>query len=161
MAIIHIRYKGGRFSAKLPRLVLLNGQPIGLMQTGNADVKVPEGNYMLTVQFGGRMTLYPRTAKTAVGRWLQKKHWQPDMSVGSTTPLHVNAGQELTVSYMDRERIWNILFDIDLVLWLAEFFITLPDPWHLVYKILSDGFFLIWMVRMYLIRKTYYRMEIA
>ena len=51
------------------------------------------------------------------------------------------------------------MFDIDLVLWLSSMFFTLPGTWDTVYHAVSDGFFLLWIVRLVLIRKRYFVLE--
>lgn len=47
----------------------------------------------------------------------------------------------------DKERWWNILFGIDLVLWLIRFFIEFPYPWNIVYEVVSNGFFALSLAR--------------
>ena len=76
-------------------------------------------------------------------------------------PLIVSVVEELptTLEITDRERIWNILFDIDLVIWVASFFFTLPSPWNIVYHALSDGFFALWIARLIIIRDRYYKLK--
>ena len=59
----------------------------------------------------------------------------------------------------DRERWWNLLFDLDLVIWIACMFIELPEPWNVVYHVLSEGFFVLWLLRILIIRKRYFRLK--
>ena len=59
----------------------------------------------------------------------------------------------MDISFQDRERLWNILFDIDLVAWLVSLFVTMPT----IYKIVSDAFFAVWLIRLVAIRKRYYK----
>ena len=42
---------------------------------------------------------------------------------------------------------------IDLVLWIVSWFVTMPP----LYKILSNVFFAVWLVRLVVIRKRYYK----
>ena len=63
---------------------------------------------------------------------------------------------DVICEFHDRERLWNVLFDIDLVVWIVSLFVTLPP----LYKIISDAFFVLWLVRLVLIRKRYYKMVI-
>lgn len=76
-----------------------------------------------------------------------------DLSVSTTTQLLIErTSQHTTVTFRDRERLWNILFDLDLVAWLVSLFVTFPP----IYRIVSDAFFAIWLVRLIAIRKRYY-----
>ena len=82
-----------------------------------------------------------------------KKGKSINMSLSSTEQVEVSPTGEVICEFHDRERLWNILFDIDLVLWVVSWFVQMPP----LYKILSDAFFVIWIVRLVLIRKKYYR----
>lgn len=57
----------------------------------------------------------------------------------------------------DKERWWNILFGIDLVLWLIRFFIEFPYPWNIVYEVVSNGFFALSLARIWFIRNKYFQ----
>lgn len=78
-----------------------------------------------------------------------------DLSLSGSAEVTVRHGGDTTVTIHDRELIWNILFDIDLLLWIASLFFTLPR----LYKILSDLFFAVWLVRLVAIRHRYFRIE--
>jgi hypothetical protein len=96
------------------------------------------------VQFGG---LIP----------LGKSGKKLDLSVSSTAQVEIPQEGDILCEFHDRERLWNILFDIDLILWMVSWFVTLPP----LYKILSDVFFVIWLVRIVVIRKRYYRINVG
>ena len=64
-----------------------------------------------------------------------------------------------TVTFSDREKFWDILFTIDLVLVIVKLFITLPDNLDLIYKIVTNGYFAIWLIYEWVIRKRYFRIE--
>ena len=36
----------------------------------------------------------------------------------------------------------------------------LPEPWGLIYEILSNGFFAVWLLRVWIIRKKYFKVEV-
>ena len=74
----------------------------------------------------------------------------------STNCDNVEVKKQRTFLFHDRERLWNLLFDIDLIVWLVSLFIPLTR----LYRILSDSFFVIWLVRLLIIRKRYYRIII-
>ncbi len=147
MAQLLISHKQGKLSLNLPYGVFINGAPVGLMRTQQVRVSLPAGQYDIRVQFGGAL----RVGKK--GRIL-------DFSLSGEKRVRVSEEALTCVDFSDKERAWNILFDIDLALWAIMLFVTIPSPWNLVYHILSDGFFLIWVVRLIIVRKKYYRLDV-
>ena len=65
---------------------------------------------------------------------------------------------ESTLTFGDRERWWNWLFNLDLVLWLIKWFFDFGNYWDTVYEIASNGFFVLWFLRIWIIHKRYFRM---
>ena len=110
------------------------------MRDHDLRVETPPGTYSLKVQFGGPLRL-GKSGKSI------------DLSLSSTAQVEIPQNGEVLCTFHDRERLWNILFDIDLVLWIVSWFVTMPP----LYKILSDVFFAIWLVRLVVIRKRYYK----
>ena len=141
LTIRHIRHW---YEPKLPHAVFLNGYYVGVLKDDQLRGEVPTGSYSLKVQFGG---LVP----------LGKSGKSLDMSVSSTAQVEVPQEGDVLCKFHDRERLWNILFDIDLILWVVSWFVTLPP----LYKILSDVFFVIWLVRLVVIRKRYYKIAVG
>jgi len=135
-----IRHKRHWYEPKLPHAVFLNGFYTGTLKDGQLQGELPPGNYALRVQFGGQVPI-------------GKKGKIIDLSVSSTEQVEIPPTGEVLCEFHDRERLWNILFDIDLILWIVSLFITMPP----LYKILSDAFFVIWLVRLVIIRKRYYK----
>jgi hypothetical protein len=121
-------------------MVFLDGLYAGMLKDGRLQLNAPHGNYELKVQFGGRVPIGKR------GKSI-------DISVSSTRPIKVPITGDVKCVFHDRERLWNLLFDIDLIVWVVSWFVTMPP----LYKILSDAFFAVWMVRLILIRKKYYK----
>lgn len=121
-------------------MVFLDGLYAGMLKDGRLQLNAPHGNYELKVQFGGRVPIGKR------GKSI-------DISVSSTMPIEVPITGDVEYVFHDRERLWNLLFDIDLIVWVVSWFVTMPPH----YKILSDTFFAVWMVRLILIRKKYYK----
>lgn len=80
----------------LPHYLLINGQMLGLMR-GNDNVRValPKGDYAVTVRSAYKF-------------------------VESTAQVHITEGETLTLIFGDRERWWNWLFNLDLILWLIK-----------------------------------------
>lgn len=75
---------------------------------------------------------------------------------GERTITTSDAPTHITIS--DRERWWNILFDIDMVVWVIGRFIDFPEPWNVIYHLLSEGFFAIWFLRIFIIRQRYFKL---
>lgn len=111
-----------------------------MLKDDRLQLNAPRGKYELKVQFGGRVPI-------------GKSGRSIDMSVSSTKPIEVPSTGDVEYVFHDRERLWNLLFDIDLIVWVVSWFVTMPP----LYKILSDAFFAVWLVRLILIRKKYYK----
>lgn len=140
LIVRHIRHW---YEPKLPHAIFINGYFAGMMKDNDACIEVPPGSYSLRVQFGGPLRL-GKSGKSI------------DLSLSSTTQVEVSKNEVIVCEFHDRERLWNILFDIDLVLWIISLFVTMP----LLYKILSNLFFAIWLVRLLIIRKRYYKIKV-
>ena len=139
MPTLTIRHKRHWYEPKLPHAVFLNGYYAGTLKDGQLQGEILPGSYALRVQFGGIIPI-------------GKKGKSIDLSVSSTEQIEVPMDGEVVCEFHDRERLWNILFDIDLILWIVSLFVQMPP----LYKILSNAFFVIWLVRLVIIRKRYY-----
>ena len=124
----------------LPLVVFVNGQPIGMMSGESVSIEMPEGTYDIAVK-------------------LMFQLWSWRFGIGGDRIVSVVEELPTSLEITDRERLWNILFDIDLVIWMASFFFTLPSPWNIVYHALSDGFFALWIARLIIIRDRYYKLK--
>ena len=78
--------------------------------------------------------------------------------IESTAQVHISEGETLTLTFGDRERWWNWLFNLDLMLWLFKWFFDFGNYWDIVYEVASNGFFFLWLLRIWIIRKHYFRM---
>ena len=123
----------------MPYWVFINGQPLGIMQGESVSIELPEGTYRVGVK-------------------LLFKIWKWQLGIGVENVITTTEPVPANVRITDRERLWNILFDIDLVVWIASFFFTLPYPWNVVYHALSDGFFILWIARIIIIRNRYFKL---
>ena len=142
LTIRHIRHW---YEPRLPHAVFLDGLFAGMV--GKDDrllLNAPRGSYDLRVQFGGRVPI-GKSGKSI------------DISVSSTKQIEVPYIGDVEYVFHDRERLWNILFDIDLIAWVVSWFVTMPP----VYKIISDAFFAVWLVHLVLIRKRYYNIKLS
>ena len=137
LTIRHIRHW---YEPRLPHAVFLDGLYAGMLKDDQLQLNAPRGNYDLKVQFGGRVPI-GKSGKSI------------DISVSSTKQIEVPYVGDVEYVFHDRERLWNIMFDIDLIAWVVSWFVTMPP----LYKIISDVFFAVWLVRLVLIRKKYYK----
>ena len=141
LTIRHLRHW---YEPKLPHAVFLDGLYAGMLKDDLLQLDAPMGNYTLKVQFGGRVPI-------------GKNGKSIDVSVSSTEHVEVARNGNTECVFHDRERLWNILFDLDLIAGVVSWFVAMPP----LYKIVSDLFFAVWLVRLVLIRKRYYKIKIT
>lgn len=104
------------------------------MQTPRVNVEIPAGIFRVTIQ-----SMIP--------------------ILSATKEIKVDGGVQNILIVSDREKWWDLLFVVDLVLWCADFLFHLPQPWDLVYDIFTNGYFVLWFLYEWLIRKRYFRLE--
>ena len=121
-----------KLMARLPNRIIINGRLIGIMQQKRVTIMIPEGVYSIMIQ-------------------------SPFPFLYATDEVEIQANVENIVTFKNRERIWDILFTIDLALWIAGFFVTFPDPWDMVYEISTNAFLVLWIIYEFCIRKKYYK----
>ena len=126
----------------LPLWVFINGRPLGLLRNKSVTLEMSPGTYEIGICIWGRII-----------RW--------EIKIGGQSEVTLHAGDKRQVLITDRELWWNILFDIDLVLWIASLFYTLPSPYNWIYEVVSNGFFVIWLVRIILRRKRYFVLKLS
>ena len=126
------------FKLSIPYWVFINEQPIGIMQGKEVSIELPSAQFDLSIKILFRLF-----------------KWQ--FSIGGKRKVCLSEGEHLHLMIIDKERWWNILFDIDLVLWLAKIFFELPHPWNIVYEVVSNGFFDLWLARIWFIRDRYFQ----
>ena len=126
------------FKLSIPYWVFINEHPIGIMQGKEVSIELPPSQFDLSIKILFRLF-----------------KWQ--FSIGGKRKVLLSEGEHLHLTIKDKERWWNILFDIDLVLWLAKIFFELPHPWNIVYEVVSNGFFALWLARIWFIRDRYFQ----
>lgn len=134
MAHLKIIHHTSKLMSKIPHRILINQQLIGLMNTPEVNIRIPEGRYLITIQ-----SVFPL--------------FSASMAVG------VSENVENVLAFSDREKWWDILFVIDIILWCADRLIHLPHPWNIVYQIFTNGYFVLWLLYEWLIRKKYFRLS--
>lgn len=66
-----------------------------------------------------------------------------------------------SLEFRDRERGWDILFGIDIVLWIVKRFLHLAAPWTWIYEIFTNGYFILWLLYEWRIREKYYAIKVT
>ena len=125
------------FKLSIPYWVFIDEHPIGIMQGKEVSIELPPAQFDLNIRILFRLF-----------------KWQ--FSIGGERKICLSEGEHLHLTITDKERWWNILFDLDLILWLAKIFFELPHPWNIVYEVVSNGFFALWLARIWFIRDRYF-----
>lgn len=139
MPLLHIHRKQ-HFKLSIPYWIFLNDQSVGIMRHKDVSLQLPPGQYKLSV-------------KIVLGLF----KWR--LQIGGSNVVSLQEGEQRHVRVTDRERWWNLLFDIDLVVWLARLFFTFPYPWNILYEVISNGFFLLWAIHIWVIRERYFQLQ--
>ena len=118
----------------LPHKIYFNDRLLGVMQRKEIQVNdIPEGSYRLKIQ-----SMFP--------------------FIYAEKEIHIQRGEN-QVTFSDREKFWDILFTIDLLLVVVKWFVHLPDNINFIYNIVTNGYFAVWLVYEWVIRKRYFKME--
>lgn len=135
MARLTIIQKKRRFSVLLPHKILIGGQLIGVMNTPVVYLNIPPGRYEVTIQ-----SLFPFIKTSVVVR--------------------VEEGVDNVMEFEDKEKYWDILFGVDMVMWIASLFLNLEKPYSTIYHIVSEVLFAIWLIHIWVVRKRYFRIGV-
>ena len=124
----------GKLMAMIPHYLLINDQLLGAFKGKEARINLPPGRYKVTIR-----SMYK--------------------FIESTIDVYIPIGESRRLTFSDRDKAWNWLFNIDLVLWLLKRILHVPEPWGTIYEIVSNGFFAIWLLRIWIIRKHYFTIK--
>lgn len=134
MPTLTIIQKKSRLMPALPHKLFINNQFVGIMKGAEVNIDMPEGDYLVMIQ-----------------------SMIPFFSASMDVTVHDGVRNVLTFS--DREKIWDALLVVDMVLWVAELFFELPSPWDVVYQVFTNGYLVAWLIYEWVIRKRYFRMN--
>ena len=132
MALLTLIQSRGKFSMRLPHNILINGQLLGMMRDPQVTIRIPAGQYDVTVQ-----SMIP--------------------FISATHRVTLTEAQPVTLSFRDREQVWDTLFVIDFALWILKRFLHLSNPWSWMYEVFTNGYFLLWLLYEWRIRKQYFK----
>lgn len=118
----------------IPHYLLINNQMLGIVKGGEVHISVPPGRYKVTIR-----SMY---------KFIEGSEY-----------VYVPIGETVHLAFSDRDAVWNRLFNVDIVLWLIKRFTHVPEPWGMVYEIASNGFFAVWLLRIWIIRKRYFAIK--
>ena len=119
--------------SRLPHRLYINRQTIGMMNKESVRIEMPPGSYEITIQSSIPILL-------------------------ARQQVVINEGADTHLEFSSRERMWDILFSIDILLSIAKIFFTFPSPWDTIYSILTNGFFVVWLIYEYSIRNRYFHL---
>lgn len=137
MAVLHIGQKPSKLSLRIPHKLFINRRFIGILPKEDVRLELPAGEYLIGIQ-----SMLPFFSSEIVCK------------VTDEVTNHL--------IFKDREKWWDILFVIDIICWIADFFFQLPtDPinWDLIYEIFTNGYFILWLIYEWMIRKKYFKMD--
>ena len=135
MSILYIVQRRGKFSFNIPHKLLIDGQFIGIMKDKKVSIEMPMGEYLITIQ-----SMIP--------------------FISASQRVSLSPRSETTLEFSDREKWWDVLFVVDIVLWVVKRFLHLAAPWTWIYEIFTNGYFLLWLLYEWRIRKRYFKFEI-
>lgn len=134
MAELIIREKKKHFG--IPRKILVNGRPLCTMKAQEIRLQLPPAQYCITIQ-----SIVP--------------------SFCAVKYVSVSEETDNVLEFSDREKWWDLVFTADMFLWLAKIFLDLQKPYSIIYEIVSDTLFAVWLIREWRIRGTYFDMTVS
>ena len=73
--------------------------------------------------------------------------------------VKIDEGVDNVLEFEDKEKYWDIVFSLDMILWIASLFIDLQKPYSTIYHLISEGLFAIWLIHIIVISKRYFRIS--
>ena len=130
---LEIEDRSSMMGMSFPHKIFINGQQLCIMKKKAKISGMPCGKYKLTIQ-----SMFP--------------------FISAEAEIDIKQGEN-KITFTDKETLWDVLFTIDLVLMVVHWFVHLPDNIDLIYKIVTNGYFVIWLVYEFIIRKRYFRIR--
>lgn len=146
MANLIIREAKSRTMFRLPHLIVLNDRPLGVLgkvgkealrpqlktEPLKASIALPAGHYVLRIQ--------------SMIKW-----------ISSTVEIEVSESAPTIIEFDHKEFWWDMLFLVDVVAWIVQLFVAFENPWNIVYEVVSNGVFLVWLIHEFRNRKKYFK----
>ncbi len=126
--------ESSKMGMTLPHNIYINNNFIGILKGKSVTINgFPQGNYNIKIQ-----SMIPYFSSSAT--------------------IDIKEGENI-IEFKDKEKIWDILFTIDIVLWIVKRFITLTPVVDLWYEIITNGYFVLWIIYEISIRKKYFKIH--
>ena len=118
----------------LPHKIFFDDRLLGIMQKKKIHIEgIPVGEHKVKIQ-----SMIP--------------------FISTETKVQVSEGDN-KITFHDREKFWDWLFTIDLLMVIVQWIVTLPTNIKTYYNITADVIFVIWLAYEWLNRKKYFRIE--
>lgn len=134
MPILSILQQRSRLMPAIPHYIIINNQYVNVMQKDVLYIEMPEGVYEVRIQ--------------SMIKWFSSTQW-----------ISVEKDVKNILTFGDREKIWDALFVFDIILDVVRLIIGLPNPWNWIYQIFTNGYFAVWIIYEWCIRKHYFCTE--
>lgn len=126
--------KSSKMGMALPHKIYINDIFIGIIKGKSVTINgFPQGKYIVKIQ-----SMIPYFS--------------------SSSMIDIKEGKNV-IEFQDKEKIWDILFTIDIVLWIVKRFLTLTPIADLWYEIITNGYFVLWIIYEISIRKKYFKIQ--
>lgn len=135
MARLTIIQQRGKFSITIPHKILIDGQFVGIMKDKQVTIEMPMGQYNITIQ-----SMVP--------------------FISSTQTVDLQYNSNISLSFSDREQLWDALFVLDIILWIVKRFLHLASPWTWIYEIFTNAYFVLWLIYEWRIRNHYFKFHL-
>lgn len=135
MARLTIIQQRGKFSITIPHKILIDGQFVGIMKDKQVTIEMPMGQYNITIQ-----SMVP--------------------FISSTQTVDLQYNSNISLSFSDREQLWDALFVLDIILWIVKRFLHLASPWTWIYEIFTNAYFVLWLIYEWRIRNYYFKFHL-
>lgn len=119
----------------VPHKLLIDGRFVGIMKDRRVSIEMPMGEYEITIQ-----------------------SMIPFISASQRVAMPLRG--ETTLEFADREKWWDVLFVVDVVLWIVKRFLHLAAPWTWIYEVFTNGYFLLWLLYEWRIRNHYFKFQV-
>lgn len=116
--------------------ILIDGHSIGIMKGSSVTIEIPSGQYDVTIQ-----SMIPYFS--------------------GTQSVQIPLRGETILTFTERDGWMDPIFTVDILLCILKLFINFPSPWNWIYEVVTNGFFVLWLVWMWCIRKKYFRIRLS
>ncbi|MCQ2148721.1 MAG: cyclase family protein [Bacteroidales bacterium] len=135
MGLLRITQKKSKLSPTLAHYILIGGKRVCLMQSEVLNMELPNGTFEITIQ--------------SILKIFQSK-----------AVVTITDSTDAFIDFSDKEKIWDILFILDIILWCIKGLFGLPDPYSLIYDIFTNGYLILWIGYELYIRGRYFKLDV-